>query len=829
MLHQFEPVADTRGTAPARRSPAVPVVCAVVVGILADSSDRVSFSVWWSAALIAIALNTVLWFSGCRRVSVVTFLIACLCLGGAWHHLRWSCLSDRDISMWATDEAKPVQIKGRILQTPLIQKLIDESVPWKIPERSTTLVECYELQGDRKGPVPVSGLARVSVIGRLDNLTIGDLVEINGKLVRPSEPSNSGDFNTRRWLRAQSVHAIVLADVPESITLTGQQRSMFDIAHVVRDGVRRRAEQLIDSRLQPKTAAVAQSLLLGSRVEMDRELRRAFAESGTLHVLAISGMNVGLLWGLLWLVCRLLRFPPRVSLLATAVLLPAYAVITDANPPVVRATIIAMVMVIGHLARRSTSHWNSLAIAALLVLAWNPADLFNAGAQLSFIAVWAILLTMGFLQSIRIATEWDDGPLGNQSLVASVLTSQLQKIIEGCIVSLVIWVLTAPLIASQFHVVSPVGVLLNVLLTPLIAVMFWLGYLFLLLGMISQTLFGWLGWPFEITLNWFLSSVESASKWPLGHVYVPPPPLWWTVGFYVVTVSFAIVDQWRGRVFWSARVALVWSVLGLAVGLQTTDTRELSCKVLSVGHGLGVLVEFPNGRTLLYDAGSLSGGSIAAQTIENSIWASGRTRLDAIVLSHADSDHCDAMPELLDVVPTNTLMLHRTCLDWSQRPVAATIEGASAAGVGIQLVAAGQHIQLDPDVDVHVLHPPARYRGRSDNANSVVLLLKYAGRQIMLTGDLEKDGLVRLLNSKHRNCDILLSPHHGSLNGNSPDLARWSTPEYVIASCRDDAVHNRLKTVYSPITDILTTARYGAITCRVSSDGKMTVEPYKRK
>ena len=829
MLHLFEPATDARGPDRVRRCPAVPVVSAVAAGILLDHVGYVSFSTWWIGSVAAVLLALFCRGRGFGYLCAGVLLISCVGLGGAWHHWRWSCVADNEIAGWATDQGRLVRISGKVLQAPLILKSAgDDEVPWRVPERTITLMECRRLVGDSDHSISVSGLARLSIVGRLDNLAIGDLIEVAGVLVRPAEPANPGDFDTQRWMRTQGLHATVAADLPEAVTIVGRERTAGDWLAVVRAVVRRRAEELIVANLRPRTAPVAQSLLLGSRVELDRDLRRAFAESGTLHVLAISGMNVGLLWGWLWVVCRALKFSPRASLIAVLILLPTYALVTDANPPVVRATIVAVVMAFGQLIGRNTSRWNSLALAALLVLAWNPSDLFNAGAQLSFVAVCAILVTTGFLRSVRVAVDLDDGPVANSSLWRSGLIWLVRVVVEGYLVSIGIWVMTSPLIASQFHLVSPIGFLLNVLLSPLILVMFWLGYSFLLLGMVLPMLFGWLGVPFDICLGWFLSAVEAAAKLDLGHNYVPAPPIWWLVGFYVLTLSLAILDQWRGRIFWSARGALAWSVLGLAVSLRPGDSAEVSCTMLSVGHGLSVLIELPNGRTLLYDAGSMTGGNRAARTIENAVWNAGRARLDAIIVSHADADHCNAVPELVDVVPTQTLFVHRSFLDWSQAPVVAAIERSAAAGVTVKLLAAGQQIQLDPHVVLKILHPAIDFDSPTDNANSIVLCLEFAGRRIVLTGDLERDGLYRMLLSERINADVLLSPHHGSLNANPKDLARWATPDWLIASCRDDAVRDRLAANYGSGTQILTTARHGAIRCRIRSDGDLVVEPFKR-
>lgn len=828
MLHVFEPAADARGIDRIRRSPALPVLSAIALGIIADRLGTISWATWWiaTASLVLVCGITIAF----RRlfISSVILLLACSTLGGCWHHWCWSCTAENQVASWAVDHGRLVRLQAKVVQAPLI--LIaepDDSVPWRVPERTLTIVDCHTLVGGMDGVIPVTGRVRMSVDGKLEDLAVGDLIDVIGKIALPNEPANPGEFDYRQWLRAQGLHASLAVEHVDAIQIRGQERSVIDWLLVVRAAVRHRAENLMTSHLSPRTAVVAQSLLLGTRVELDRDLRRAFAESGTLHVLAISGMNVGLLWSWLWFVCRLLHASPRMSLGAVLILLPTYAWITDANPPVVRATIVAVVMAIGQIIGRNTSQWNSLGLAAILVLAWNPCDLFNSGAQLSFVAVCSILLTTSFLKSFRMPLESDNEPVGKRSLWRTGWNWLFRSLVEGYIVSIGVWMMTSPLIASQFHLVSPVGFVLNVLLSPLITLMFWLGYSFLLLGLISPVIFGILGTPFDITLQWFLSIIQAAT-FDLGHTYVTAPPQWWMIGFYALTVSFALVDQWFGRIFWSARAALVWSVIGLTVSLQPSEAKGLRCTVLSVGHGLSVLLELPDGQTLLYDAGGMSGGTRTARSIESAIWSSGKSRLDAILVSHADADHCNAVPELVEIVPTRTLLVHRTFLDWTQPPVAAAIERAAAAGTAIQLIAAEQSIALDPNVEIRVLHPSVDFVGTSDNANSLVLCVTYAGRQIVLTGDIEKEGLVRLLTSERVHADILLSPHHGSLAANSRDLARWASPDWLIASCRDDSIRDRLSSQFGSETQVLTTARFGAVRCEISPVGDVSVFPFKR-
>lgn len=857
MSHQFEPASQSTASENRPRAPAIVLAAVASLGIFADRSLEISLDCWLVFATLTasawLAFGLIAWINrdpepgseeqsatAAQRLdgrnfggfSVAVLLLSCFCLSAAWHHWRWSCRAADDIANSATDEPQIVRMIGKVVQTPWIGHFPDSGrAQWQNPDYTILVVECRSLVTSTDRSIAVSGTARVSVDGEVSNVALGDVVEVIGELVRPVEPSNPGEFDRRAFLRAQGIFALVRSNHIDCIRVVSRERTFRDWLLVLRGAVRTRAEQLIASRLGPDTSPVAQAMLLGTRVQIDDETRRAFRESGMLHILAISGMNVGLLWSWLWTLSRLTGRSAATSLAIVLVSLPVYALITDANPPIVRATVVAVIVAFGRYIGRDGSIANSLALAGLAVLAWNPSDLFNTGAQLSFLAVFAIIHATNWLQLVhqQVLTRAADAPL-HDSLLRRVLVGCRRAFFDATVVGLAVWLLTSPLLASEFHLVSPIGLLLTVVLAVPVTIMFWIGYSFLLLGLVWSSAFAWLGSLFDVILRGFLWSVRAGSAADVGHVYVPDPPVWWIVGFYGLTLAPILLlrrGSWGSAI--SVRAGLIWMVMGLAWGIQRPPHPGVTCTFISVGHGLSILIECPNGRTILYDAGSMSGGDSIARMISQSMWVTGRTRIDAVVLSHADGDHCNALPELSRIVSPGELFVHSSFLDWNQPAVAAAIEQSAKAGAAVRLISAGQSLMVDPDVKFEVLHPPRNFRSAHDNPNSLVICLQYAGRRIVLTGDLELEGLERLLKTPPIDADVLLAPHHGSLKANPPDLARWATPEYVIVSTSDAIVADRLATRYGPESQIITTATYGAIRCRISPDGDLQLEPFKQK
>ena len=421
----FEHAARSPSSRRTGRSPAVAIAGIAALGIVTDRFVGLPLDLWILLAAVFAFSWTICSLIAARtgegtdagtvprsRFRIPLFTLtsaatACVVIGwfamaGAWHHWRWTCRASNDIGNSATDEPQLVQITGKVTQSPWVLHDTDPDLPsWRNPDRSFVVVECRSLAHVSGQPLPVSGLIRASMDGSLTGIAIGDLVTIHGDLVRPATQSNPGEFDQRAFLRGLGISALVRSKSVEALQVVGRERTAWDWVKVVRASARFRAERILTESLGPENSPVAQAMLLGTRVQIDEETRRDFRESGLLHILAISGMNVGLLWSCLWAVSRWMGASARMSIWVVIICLPLYAFVTDANPPIVRATIIALIVAFGQFIGRRGSLVKSLALAALFVLIWNPSDLFNPGAQLSFLAVLAIHHATTWLSLVR--------------------------------------------------------------------------------------------------------------------------------------------------------------------------------------------------------------------------------------------------------------------------------------------------------------------------------------------------------------------------------------------------------------------------------------------
>lgn len=803
----------------ARRSPAMPVAGAAALGVVLDRGFCLGLPYWIVPGLLLV-LGA---FLAQRRhrpgLGVALLLPAVSLAGGAWHHVRWSSMGPAEVSRFATDLAQPVRLVGWLADQPVVVPRRAQDLPSPVPQLDRTVgtLVCGALiSGDNV--LPVTGKVRLEVVGHLPHAFAGDQVDVVGRFYRPREPDNPGAFDFRDFLRRSAIFAVVRCAEPEDVRLVARGGAAWKGRQAA---VRGYCEDLLASHLSPRTAPVGIALLLGTRTNIPEDLRLAFAESGTMHILAISGANVGILAGLIWFCARLLGLRRNGTLAAVLLGVLGYAFLADAQPPVMRAVLMLVAALAGRPWRRESTAGNALALALLGLLAWNPSHLFDVGAQLSFLAatalVWAPLLRP-LVGRLLIADA--DVPVVRPQPWPRAAGRWVVRAFVALTLSLgAIWLFTLPLSMARFHLLSPVGFAVNVLLAPLVVVVLWSGYALLLVGLFVPALVAPFGLAFDHGLSLLLAVVEGAARVPLGHFYLPGPSDGWLAGYYacLLAVVLGAPGHWQCRVAW--RVMLGWVVVGLAAPLLSHRPDALRVTFLSLGDGQAVMIEFPNGRVALYDPGQLENGNRARQVVQSALWAQGRASIDALVLSHPDVDQFNAVPGLARTMNIGQAFLHSSFLDLRRAPVARTVDTLAEREIPIRLVWAGDRLAIDPRVEVRVLHPDRGERHDDDNANSLVLRLTYGGRSILLAGDLDGRGRGALLRRAEGNVDLLLAPRRGALAANTRKLAQWANPEWVVVSGGRQESLPALQSTYRQARALLATNVHGAVAFTFHPDG----------
>jgi len=815
---------EPRVDAPAYQ-PLVIVLLAVCAGIVADRYWPLPVVVWWAVAGGAGVVWLGLWWRGRERWASMVLLLAAAATGASWHHCRWYLFDQDDLGCYARAEAEPVCVEAIALESARTTPAPEPDPMRTIPLGDRARLELVPVAiRDGLGWRAVCGRTELEVYGELPHVAAGDRLRIFGQLSRPRGAQNPGEFDYADYLRADRLRSRLRAEDPECVSVVEPGRGWGPRRLI--DRARTHGNRLLGQYLDQRRSALATAVLLGPREGLDPELTQAFMETGTIHLLAISGLNLSILAGSLLFLLR--RAPIRRvwAILGVAAFAVFYMLLTDAQPPVTRATILVLVICWSlYLSRRALS-FNSLAAAGLVVLAINPADLFQTGAQLSFLAV-AGLMWFGprWIYSTREQDPLQRMLGESRGWPARVLRASGRSVWQVTLLSALIWLLTMPLVMARFHLLTPIAALVNGLVWLPMALALISGFATLVLGGLAVPLGAVFGGFCDANLWLLQATVDLARDVPLSHFWVPGPADWWLVGFYGGLGLWAAFPRFRPPRRWCVALLGAWTAVGYAPAWLRHDPARLDCTFLSVRHGSAVVLELPSGETMLYDAGQFGAPSSGARSIAGFLWSRGITHLDAVVLSHADTDHYNALPELLERFSVGAIYVSPTM--WQRRSPAlgALQEAIGQAGVPLGEIRAGDRLPGGEDCVIEVLHPLGQSVSGRDNANSVVLDLQYLGHRILLPGDLESPGLEDLLAEEPTHCDVLLVPHHGSRQSNPPGLVAWSTPQWVIISGRGTTAGGRGET--APIEaayrarggQVLHTADAGAVTVTIDATG----------
>lgn len=571
----------------------------------------------------------------------------------------------------------------------------------------------------------------------------GETIEVGGTLLPPPRRRNPGDRGPRA-MRREGLSGRLVVRNPLLVRPVKPAPALSALLA----GWRLAGRRWLAERYPARIGGLAAALLLGARQDLADEHAEQMRQAGVLHFAAVSGLHLGLIALLLWPPLRLIRRPRRralVSLLALA----GYAAISGAGPPVVRALAFAAHLQLGRMLGRPVDLRAAFGCSLLTALVWDPDSTFTLGFRLSYGAVAALLALDGWCGDGR----W-------------------RRLLGG---SLAAWAGSLPTGASAFGTLAPVGILLSPALTPALVLL--LGLLLFDAGSLGALP---LAGPIAALAGGLLR-VADGSGWPLAAGGSPALTAgsWllaaWLLGRWVGAAREA--DDWgrRERALAWLGVALLVLIACFPAGVELDPAAgALGCWMLDVGHGQAVLVALPDGSRLLYDAGSMAPDG-SARRIERALRALGITRVETLVLSHADADHTGAAVALAARLRIGEVIVgRRTAID---RPE--LLARLRACGARLRALPAGAHEEQLGGAEASWWVPPQDVASR--NQSSLLLRLAWRDRSLLLSGDLEGDAL-EAASRWVRPAALLQLPHHGNPGGGLAALLVAARPRLAMAS-----------------------------------------------
>ncbi len=799
-------------------------------GIATDRVVDASLQVWFASGVIAattglMAVNRLARCPDARRVPWIFAVLvwgSLFSLGAAWHHIRWNDFRDTDVGFFAREVSQPACVVARVCQFPrVIRPDSDELGGRPLDEFSEFLVRVSRIRDGQDWRV-ATGRLRVRVGDAKIDLVPGEQIEIVGQLKRCSPEMNQGGFSLYEYRRSHRELATFWVDGRMAVKVlqsADRWAPQYWVAHLRHFGHR-----VLWQYLPEDKAVLSGALLLGEREYLTRSRTDAFFHTGTIHLLAISGLHVTILAMGLYLLARVGFLPLRWSLVLVMAMTLTYAFVSGFRPPVIRATILVFVFCIGTLIRRDVPGFNALAAAAIIVLILNPCELFRIGAQLSFLAVAAMMWYVPLLTKPRVLTPLERLVARKRSYTEVLLRLGCRRIWQSVIASTMIWLITLPLISYQFHLCSPIALILNAFLWIPVATGLLSGMGVIVLGDLCPPIARLASGVCCGSLGALERCVTAVEPLPGSYFWVAGSSLFFVAAFYAILFVGSIARCLRP--FAAIWFLFAYAVFGCGVVAPSSWLRgsspAMECTFLSVGHGSCVVLHFPDDTVWLYDAGSLVGSRRSAMVVSQFLWHHQIKKIDAIIVSHADIDHFNAVPNLLERFPVAKVYVWPGMFASSEPSLDHLRRALLKHHIPTRPLVAGDVIER-AGVEIRVLHPWSNRSESNDNANSVVLELRYQGEVILLTGDIEESGLDRLLMLPGIQADLALAPHHGSLRSRPVEFARWCRASDIVVSRHGAGGRDAGTEAYRKAgCRVLHTGIVGSITARIEN-GAITV------
>ena len=730
-----------------------------------------------------------------------------------WANLvsRTAVLSPHDLrALLPADATTDTAVRGKLAATPTVKMFVrDEEEKF----HTLAVVEVSELwQGGEW--VPAHGRVMTTTPANLDGLMFrGTEIEVRGVIAPPQRPVAPGLFDYRTYLARQGIYFQLKADSTNSWRTRGEVRPTFADRFLAWS--QRTLERGLPEKDEP--LRLLEAMTLGLQTGLNNETYAPFMQSGTMHIFAISGLHIALIAGLLVAVLRVVRIPRHWCGVVVIPLIWFYTGATGWQPSAIRSVIMMTVIIGGWSLNRPGDLLNSLAVAGLIILVWQPQQLFQASFQLSFFVVLSIALLMPPLQKFGDKLLAHDPLLPREVLPRwrRWLETPLRWLMLSFATSLAAWLGSLPLTAYYFHLFSPVTLLANLVIVPLSSAALACNLGGLLCG-------DWLPWVGELFNHaawfWMLLMVK-LSHWsttlPGAFVYVPGPDAFGFGAYYALLIG--ALSGWLFK-----KENRCWAITAIALGLvyggwELHRARtHFDLTVLPLNGGHAAHLDGPGRQhDWLVDCGNTNAVEFVTKPF---LHGRGVNTLPRLALTHGDLQHIGGAPLL-----------------WDQLHVAKTFtspvrfRSATYRDITDALDAAPDRHAIIRRGDTNscwtVLHPGANDKFPQADDASLVLLGQIHDTRVLLLGDLGRPGQEALMKrSPDLHADIVITglPEQGEalcdglLDAINPRLIIVADSEFPATKRATPALRARLA---RPGVTVLYTRYAGAVTVSIHPGG----------
>jgi len=600
----------------------------------------------------------------------------------------------------------------------------------------------------------------------------GDRVRLIGKIKGPRSERNPGEFNYKNFLAANGIYGIIDISEPQNVILQNpsHKKSVPYFINVIK----RKFYLSLNYLYAGKARALVKALLLGERGEISPELKDAFARCGVIHALAISGLHIGYIGVIFFVFFSLLRFNYQARIIAVLISVFCYALLIGFEPPIVRASLMMGILLIGRLIQRQTDIFNVISTAALIILIINPQELFQASFQLSFAAILSIVYLYQSLKTIF--EKWSPFVKLTQNKIGEYAGTLF-------LVSVAAQLGTLPIVAFYFGRIPLIAFVLNLVVIPVVGIVIALGFATLACSLISLPLAQFYTNTNTVFLEYLIRVIEIVSKIKFSTIEIGRIGLITILAYYFL---LWLIINFNKKTY---RKTLLYSTIAIALFFlwQPIFKHQKWMEVIyfDVGQGDAALMKFPDGKNLLIDAGpkleNFDAGSFFIVPYFKREWI---RHLDGVILSHSDNDHVGGMPSIFRKIPVEAVFDNGL---YQSSSVCSTYQFLiDSLQIQHQIVEAGEQLKNFENYGLYIIHPCKSFMKKFDqdvNNCSIVVKIVFGKISFLFPGDIEQEAEEILLNYGNLlRSDVLKIAHHGSQTSSTSAWLDQVQPQFAVIS-----------------------------------------------
>lgn len=835
--------------------PAVLPAAALILGIILQFYFNFPPIIWLAVFILCIILylfSRRRYDDASRGILSISVLLCFACLGG-FRLLYFDRPAKNDIRTIAIDDFMPMtpnngirntraseaginghllsdaqgmiptgitfaRIKAKVISQPLVVKADDRWLFSKYAQNlpyTSFYANVYSAK-TAAGWTLACGTIKFYISEDVNNIKIGDRFEAFCKLQKFQSADNPGQFDTAGYMRRNNIYLAASVKSANAITIIDSQKTTpFSIKSKLHQFA---VSALLNDAEDDEYISLTEAMLLGSRTKIDNSLYNAFIKTGLVHLIALSGLNIGILASLAWWLGVQLGFLHKGRALVCITGVAIFLLVIPLQPSALRAGIMATIFCLSYFFSVRANPINTLAISAIVLLLIKPTDFLDAGFQLSFAATGGIILFYKpVLDSLMLPFKKLKNPFFYRFLetVPAIFS-------VGCAAFLA----SAPIIAwhfCQMQLLTAVWTVPAIIPATVIIV---LGTLKILLNPLLPTIAAGLAVIIDLAAKLLSYLVTKFAEVPFTYIIIGKPHI------IIILLICLLIILWR--IFPFRRTALNFTHPAIILLLFASifcvnkykNFNSLQLTVLSVGHGQAAILNI-NGKMTIIDAGSISQNNIGGNIVNPFLDYSAIDKIYSVFISHDDIDHYNGLPEII----TN----HKCQNIYTDPKFIQNISDSNAA-MDLERFLQSKNLSLTPapaktsigKAEITLLWPNGLSNTElsTDNEASLVLLADYAGRKILFCSDIPSAIQKQLMNLyPDLDIDIMITPHHGSARTADDDFITFFRPEYLITSCAEfrfaglsEQIKNSKNSFY--------TCKNGAIFAEISPTGKIKINKY---